>query len=141
MNDLLITYTHIEEEWAVTKCKVIVEFDKKYPMQWMRRLFELKHINTPISNKIICKNLNRYSYLFVKGPSPEYIYHICENCSEVTTTYLNNIYTDMLNLISNSVYELMLCLKEFKLTTDMVKLIGKTIWNTRWEIIWLKLKK
>jgi len=138
--NLLITYKHLEEEWAITECRVTIEFDKQYPMEWMRHLFELKHANTKISDKTICSMLMDYTYLFAKSPTPEYMYHICENCQNATVAYLYNIYTNMLDIISNSIYELMLCLKRIGITPDIVKFITNTAWNTRSEMVWIKLK-
>ena len=88
---------------------------------------QLKNIK-PINRKYYEDNLNNN---FIE----------CDQCYYATINYCDKIYNTMLNLINCSIYELMLCLKVCIKQKDMIQLIGKITWNTRHEVIWLKLNK
>jgi hypothetical protein len=55
--------------------------------------------------------------------------------------YMEDTYHDVLDLISISVYEFILCLKRRGVMRDMVRLMAKVLWGTRHHRMWLRLAR
>jgi len=66
----------------------------------------------------------------------------CWTCQDATEAYCDIIYNTMLDLILKSVITFMLSMQrygEIKIPVDVIIILGKILWNTRHEMIWIKL--
>jgi len=144
----------------------VAEVDKQYPSRWMKKIFE--NNRKSLLEIGICREVVEWDYKFMTmhicnpssiGPlddvsgditfkfsdeniTDESVYSLCFHCAVATELHFDNIYNNMLNNIRMSIYELMLCLKYLKIANiprDIISLIGKIAWNTRYDIEWAKL--
>ena len=63
----------------------------------------------------------------------------CNNCQATTLIHLDFLYMGMINLIKDSIFEFILCLKYLGLSSDMKRLLGELVWNTRKDVEWIAL--
>jgi len=163
-HELVIKYTHyipahrinqdgdIEGEF-LEGMQISIPFPIFYPVYWMRDLFEANQTaisgicGAVIDLKITFRTikiekddilLTREIYeQFLKEDFTEA--DECSRCYSATVSYCDKIYNDTLNIIKKSIIEGMLCLKRLDIQKDVIKSIGKGLWDTRHEMFWAKL--
>jgi len=78
----------------------------------------------PISRKIYESELD---YAFIK----------CDKCYYATINNCDRFYNNMLDFILKSIITIMLSMKQLGMPRDITVMIGKILWNTKHETIWI----
>jgi len=137
------------EDECLEDRQISIPFPIFYPVVWIKPLFDADQTtisdlcDTVIGIKIKFKPLETEETHITRKVYEQYIKegytnaNECKRCYYATVKYCDKIYGDMLDIINNSIYELILCLKVYIKQKDLIKLIGRMAWNTRHEIVWI----
>jgi hypothetical protein len=134
--------------------KVHIPFGIYYPVYWMKLLFESAESSNTI--KDICSDADMTEIKFKKTQATtitrkHYEQHLenieyfgmgetCYRCHRATVNFCDKLYSEMLSAIKNSVMEFILSFSKYSHQKDIAKIIGKMLWETKHQIIWLRLK-
>lgn len=130
-------------------CSFQLALSVRFPVQWFWNAIELDKCSFNVAEfntyrEIHCEwdlllqilTEDDEKVRFRQNGLPDYYGEIWQ---ENILLSMEDTYHGVLNLIKNSVYEFMLCLKSRGVMRDMVTLMAKMLWRTRHERVWLRL--
>ncbi|MBA3756434.1 MAG: hypothetical protein H0X02_09505 [Nitrosomonas sp.] len=121
----------------------------RFPVQWFWNAIELTNCEFSVAESNDCREVDCewiHSSIPISlddelvGSQREMVVCRGEIYKSNIIDSMETVYHEVLDLISESVYAFILCMKRLGLIKDMVQFLGKTLWRSRHDRMWLRLK-